>query len=136
MKMYTSGFTEEQRNTIREDLTRFTQERASLLGFPPEAAVQEIRYWQQSNPNWSTNPNQTAKRSSFEHHQGICLVCGGKISSIKVATFHHLKRGVPNLPGPQNMIPLHRDGGCHEKLHNAPPDSRSEERRVGKECRS
>src|ERR1039458_5402399 len=68
MKMYTSGFTEEQRNTIREDLTRFTQERASLLGFPPEAAVQEIRYWQQSYPNWSTNPNQTAKRSSFEHH--------------------------------------------------------------------
>jgi hypothetical protein len=124
MKKYKSGFTGEQRKAIRADLTRFTKERASRLGCPPEAVVQEIRYWQQSHPDWATNPTKTQKELSFRRYKGICQArgCRHKISSIDDATFHHKKRGVPNLHRPENMVPL-LQRGCHEKLHNARPGS-------------
>ena len=123
LKKHRSGFTDEQRKMIREDLVRFTQEHATQLGCPPEAVVQGIRYWQQSNPDWPTNPTKKDRETSFKDHKGICALCDGAIVSINDATFHHLERGIPNLHGPQNMIPLHRTLGCHEKLHNAPPGS-------------
>jgi hypothetical protein len=101
MKKYKSGFTEEQRKIIRKDLAQFTERHASLLGFPPEAVVQEIRYWQQSNPDWRTTPTPKHKESSFKHYDGICQLpeCRRKrrkISSIADAVFHHKERGIPN----------------------------------------
>ena len=123
MKKHKSGLVEEQRKTIREGLVRFTQEHASLLGCPPEAVVQEIRYWQQSNRDWRTNPTKKQKKSSFHYHKGICAVCHDEISSISDATFHHKERGIPQLHAPENMVPLHRTLGCHEKVHDAPPGS-------------
>jgi hypothetical protein len=123
MKKYKSGFTEEQRKTIRKALASFTEEHASLLGCTPQAVVQEIRYWQQSHPDWRTNPTKKEKASSFKHHKGICVECHQQISSMDDATFHHLERGIPNLHGPSNMVPLHKTLGCHEKLHNAPSGS-------------
>jgi len=123
MKKYKSGFTEEQRKIIREKLAHFTEEHASLLGCPPEAVVQEMRYWQQSHPDWRTNPTKKQKESSFKHHEATCAECHEKISSIEDATFHHRERGVPSLHAPGNMVPLHKTLGCHEKLHNAPSGS-------------
>jgi hypothetical protein len=123
VKKYKSGLTNEQKKTIREGLTRFTKEHASILVCPPEAIVQEIRYWQQSHPDWRTNPTKKHKELRFRHHDGKCAECGEEISSINEATFHHKERGIPNLHGPHNMMPLHKTLGCHEKLHNAAPGS-------------
>jgi hypothetical protein len=123
VKKYKSGFTEDQRKTIRESLTGFTREHALLLDLPPEAVVQEIRYWQQSNSDWPTNPKKTHREASFKLHNGICMVCRLQIESIAEATFHHLRRDIPNLHSPENMRPLHRWKGCHEQLHNALPGS-------------
>jgi hypothetical protein len=125
MKKYKSGLLPDQRQVIREALVHFTREHASLLGCPSEAVVQEIRYWQQSNTNWRTNPSRKHKESSFQYHGGICAECHKEISSMDDATFHHWERGIPDLNGPKNMVPLHRNKafGCHEKIHKAPPGS-------------
>ncbi|MGA2145587.1 MAG: hypothetical protein ABSH49_11570 [Bryobacteraceae bacterium] len=123
MKKHKSGLAAEQRRIIREDLVRFTKEHASLLWCPPEAVVQEIRYWQQSSADWRTNPTKKDKELSFKYHKRICAACREEISSISDATFHHLQSGIPNVHGPENMVPLHKTLGCHEGLHNAPPGS-------------
>jgi hypothetical protein len=123
MKNYKSGFTEEQRKAIRSHLIAFTNEHASRLGCPPEAVVQEVRYWQQTNRDWPTNPRKAHKLKSFEYYKGNCWVCDGPIGSIDDATFHHLERGVSNLHSPENMVLLHKKTGCHERLHNAPAGS-------------
>ena len=123
MRKYKSGLADEQRKIIRAGLVRFTNRHAFRLGCPPEAIVQEIRYWQQSNADWRTNPTKTQKAKSFKHYRGVCQLCSKKISTIADATFHHWKRGVPDLHEPKNMIPLCKIDGCHETLHNAPPGS-------------
>jgi hypothetical protein len=124
-KKYTTGFNRAQRESLRKALSDFVINRAKEVGLPEEAVVQEIRYWQQSNSQWRTNPTSTDKRRSFRHWSECCWVCGDPIDMIADATFHHLKRGIPNLHAPENMVPLHRneDFGCHEKLHNAPSGS-------------
>jgi hypothetical protein len=111
----------QQRTVLREALVQFTEEHALKFGCPPEAIVQEIRYWQQSNAEWRTNPQLADKRRSFDHYHGICQApeCGLEITSIDAATFHHWQRGIPKPHSPENMVPLHRDGDCHERLHNA-----------------
>ena len=123
MKSYKSGFTVEQRTAIRNDLIAFTNERASQLGCTREAVVQEIRYWQQSNRDWPTNPRREHKVRSFERYDGVCWVCHETILSIDETTFHHLQRGIENLHSPENMVPLHKKKGCHEILHNSPAGS-------------
>jgi hypothetical protein len=119
----TSGFTAEERKNFRAKLDKFTSQAASDYSHPLEAVVQEIRYWQQSTSQGRTNPNEREKRASFSHWKQECMVCDERIESLAVATFHHMKRGVPSLHDPDNMRPLHRDEskGCHEKLHGAPP---------------
>ncbi len=126
MKKYKSGCTEEQRKIIRDALDRFTREHASLLGCTPQAVVQEMRYWQQSNRDWRTNPTRREQKESFSEHRGICVVCKEVISSINDATFHHWHRGIENLHSPTNMVPAHKQKGCHEKLHGARPGSFTE----------
>ncbi len=120
----TSGFTVKERKNFRAELDKFASQAASDCGHPLEAVVQEIRYWQQSTSAGRTNPNAREKRASFAYWKQTCI-CGERIESLAVATFHHLKRGVTNLHDPENMRPLHRDEsrGCHEKLHGAPPGS-------------
>jgi hypothetical protein len=119
----TSGFTVEERKNFRVKLDKFASQAASDYSHPLEAVVQEIRYWQQSTSRGRTNPNEREKRASFSHWKQECMVCKERIESLTVATFHHMKRGVPGLHDPENMRPLHRDEskGCHEKLHGAPP---------------
>ena len=119
---YVTGFSKTKRKKLRSELDQFVTIKAESFGHPEEAIVQEIRYWQQSAAKAHTNPTRAQREKSFEHWQGICLVCKKRIASISAATFHHLKRGVPNLHAPENMQPLHRDEsfGCHEKLHGAP----------------
>lgn len=121
----TSGFTVEERKRFRATLDKLASQIASDYGHPLEAVVQEIRYWQQSTSAGRTNPNRREKQASFAHWEQECMVCNDRIESLAVATFHHLKRGVPGLHDPENMRPLHRDEskGCHEKLHGAPPGS-------------
>jgi hypothetical protein len=94
MERLRSGVSPEQRLAIRKALVRFTAKHAKRFGCAPEAVVQEIRYWQQSNPDWPTNPKQADKQSSFERHHGICQApgCGETIASIDDATFHHLHK--------------------------------------------
>jgi hypothetical protein len=83
--------------------------------------VQEIRYWQQSNADWRTNHTKADKLKSYKHYQGVCQApeCAKPIDSVDEATFHHFKSGIPKLHSPENMVPLHKVGGCHERLHNA-----------------
>ena len=90
---------------------------------PREAVIQEIRYWQQSSADGHTNPKKAQKMASFAYWQQICRVCSQPIPALDSATFHHLKRGIAGLHSPENMVPVHRDGGCHELLHDAPPGS-------------
>src|ERR1035438_8128042 len=108
MKDHRSGVTEEQRLALREALTRFTEDQAARLGCPPEAIVQEMRYWQQSNRAWPTNPRKQHKLASFHFHHGICVVCKQAIESIDDATFHHWERGIPEPHSPTNMIQIGR----------------------------
>lgn len=120
-----SGFTVEERKRLRAALNEFASTAAKEYDHPVEAIVQEIRYWQQSASAGRTNPTEQEKKISFIHWKQICMECNQLIESLAVATFHHINRGVPNLHGPQNMRPLHRDEsrGCHERLHGAPPGS-------------
>lgn len=124
-KRFVTGFTGEQRKLLRAALNEFASSAAQKYGHPLEAVVQEIRYWQQSSSAGRTTPTAQEKKFSFRHWDQTCMVCNTRIESLAVATFHHMKRGVPNLHGPDNMRPLHRDEamGCHEKLHGAPPGS-------------
>lgn len=122
-KRFVSGFTDEQRRRLRATLDELARTAAIEYSHPVEAIVQEIRYWQQSTSAGRTNPIEAEKRNSFRYWNQVCMVCGQHIETLKSATFHHLRRGVPDLHGPENMRPLHRDTGCHEKLHDAPVGS-------------
>lgn len=121
MERTKAGLTKDERGLLREELRVFVLEKAKKLGHPEEAIVQEIRYWQQSVKDWRTNPTKKEKEKSFEKYQRICWHCKKMISSFNEATFHHLKRGIPGLHEPENMVPLHRDEsyGCHEEIHGA-----------------
>lgn len=125
VKRHKSGFTADERRRLRASLEVFASNAAKDYGHPLEAIVQEIRYWQQSASAGRTNPIEREKQASFRHWRQMCMVCNEPIESLAAATFHHLERGVPDLHGPQNMRPLHRDEskGCHEKLHGAPAGS-------------
>jgi len=120
-----SGFTVDERRRLRATLDDYATRIAKDYGHPLEAVVQEIRYWQQSVSAGRTNPKAQQKKASFHFWGQVCMVCNEVIESLAAATFHHLKRGVPDLHGPTNMRPLHRDEskGCHEKLHGAPAGS-------------
>ena len=122
---FVSGFTAGERRRLRAALDDYANNAAKDYGHPLEAIVQEIRYWQQSTSAGRTNPTEREKKGSFRHWEKMCMVCNEPIESLAAATFHHQKRGVPNLHAPQNMRPLHRDEskGCHEKLHGAPAGS-------------
>jgi hypothetical protein len=132
---FKSGFTPEQRRQLRAELDSFSNRAAEKYERPLEAIVQEIRYWQQSTSAGRTNPRKSEKQESFRFWNQQCMVCGDRIESLTQATFHHLKRGIPDLHSPENMRPLHRDEdkGCHEKLHGAPPGSLTAGSRRGRE---
>lgn len=101
MKTYKSGFTEEQRKAIKNDLTRFTEERASPPGCAPEAAVQKIRYWQQSHPTWSANPSHTAKDERVPDLHGRPLHDRARLAK-KGETCERLKSGWNGLKRSSN----------------------------------
>lgn len=122
-KTFVTGFSQSERTLLRRELDLFVSKRATKLGRPEEAVVHEIRLWQQSAAKGHTNATKTQQRKSFNHWKGICSACNKTIDSLADATFHHLKRGISNQHAPENMQPLHRDGGCHEKLHGAPAGS-------------
>jgi hypothetical protein len=124
-KHFVTRFSQDERTQLRAELDHFVSEKAVALGRPEEAVVQEVRYWQQSAAKGHTNPTATQRRLSFEHWKNVCAVCGERIESLDKATFHHLKRGIPNQHAPENMQPLHRNEprGCHEKIHGVPVGS-------------
>ena len=123
MGMLKSGFTKEERIQIRKELFDFVKNQSESYKKAEEAIVQEIRYWQQSVKHWGTTPSKSEKQKSFIHHNQVFSECRGIIESLDQATFHHKERGIKGLHSPDNMIPLHKNLGCHEKLHKAPPGS-------------
>lgn len=121
MERTKAGVTFKEREQIRKTLVELVQRLAGDLSYPEEAIVQEIRYWQQSVKDWATNPSASERKQSYLHHDGICWHCKEKINSLEETTFHHFKRGIRNLHGPENMVPLHKseEKMCHEILHGA-----------------
>lgn len=115
-----SGPAAEQRKGIRQ---WFDAKAVPFLmtktGLPDEGVVQEIRYWHQRASNeWSTHPSPTAKARSFRYWSSKCQRPGCRKPLTKdEASYHHLKRGIPNQHRPESLLTYHH--GCHYNEHGA-----------------
>ncbi len=66
VKRTKAGLIMDERVSLRSDLKKFVLKKAKLLGYPEEAIVQEIRYWQQSVKDWCTNATKAQQVKSFK----------------------------------------------------------------------
>ena len=111
-----SGLARTERALVEFAIGQTIRAFAKQFGKPPEAVAVEAFYVLQSHPEWGRNASATHKRRSLAHWQGCCYECGQPVTTAE-ATYHHLKRGVPNQHGPENLVPTHP--GCHDRTHNA-----------------
>lgn len=118
-KIFKSGANEAQRKIIRDRLNEVVQELKYTTGLPGESIVQEARYWQGSGTKYKTDPTTTDKNKSWSYYKGICQICYNNIDENNDAVYHHEKRGVENLHGPENMKPVHNS--CHDNHHHDNP---------------
>jgi 5-methylcytosine-specific restriction endonuclease McrA len=120
MRMYKSGVDEAERNEIRNAYYFLLEVFSKKLNKPPEAIAQEVRYCGETSSNpYRTHATDSERLRSFRHYQGLCQYPGCSDKSLKswkgreLVEYHHLRRGVPNLHEPENLVPMHPE--CHRK---------------------
>jgi hypothetical protein len=89
---------------------------AAVTGMCAEAVATSAYYRLQRHPAWGRNASKDHKQAAHAAGNGRCYKCGEEVA-LKDATFHHLRRGIPNQHGPANLVPSHEK--CHNEEHGA-----------------
>ena len=102
------------RQVIYERVDNLVESLAESFKVQKSLVANSIFMRVQKHPQWGRNATSKHKNQSYQHWKGICPVCEKPVDR-KSAIFHHLKRGVDDLHGPENLVPTHND--CHDRIH-------------------